>query len=297
MLGSKMRVLIFGASGMLGHKLYQQMKTDFEVFATTRSDFDSIGPFVIFDRSSLIENIDVLDIESVRFAIERSKPDVVVNAVGLVKQLSESEDVFKTLSINSVFPQRLAALSNEFGFRLITVSTDCVFSGDKGNYSENDIADANDLYGISKFLGELKDENCLTIRTSIIGRELTTSHSLVEWFLSNRGKNVKGYVNAIYSGFPTITLAKIVSDIITEHLELNGVYHVSSDPINKFELLRLLNKYYRANAVIEPFEGFAIDRSLDSSAFRKATGFSPVFWEQMIEQMAADPAPYDKWKE
>ena len=292
-----MRVLIYGAGGMLGHKLYQQLKSGFEVFATTRKDFDSIGRFGIFDRDSIVEKVDILDIKSVRSAIERSKPDVVVNAVGVVKQLPESEDVIKTLSTNSVFPQRLASLSSEYDFRLITLSTDCVFSGEKGNYSENDIADASDLYGISKFLGEVKEKNCLTIRTSIIGRELTTNHSLVEWFLSNRGKSVKGYVNAIYSGFPTIVLAKIVSDVITEHTELNGVYHVSNESINKFELLCLLNKYYRADAVIEPFEDFAIDRSLDSSAFRKATGFSPVSWEEMIEQMAADSTPYDTWKE
>ncbi|MBK8467137.1 MAG: SDR family oxidoreductase [Chloracidobacterium sp.] len=291
-----MRVLIFGASGMLGHKLYQQLSTDFEVFATIRLGFDSISKFGFFDRKSIVENINVLDIESIRSAIENTKPDIVINAVGVVKQLPASEDVINTLSVNSVCPKRLAVLSSEYHFRLITLSTDCVFDGKKGNYVETDNPDANDLYGISKFLGEQTGDNCLTIRTSIIGRELTTGHSVVEWFLSNRGKNVTGYVNAIYSGFPTIVLAKIVSDIVTKHPELNGVYHVSSDPINKFELLGLLNKYYQANVVIEPFEDFVIDRSLNSLSFRKATDFSPLSWEKMIEQMAADPTPYDKWK-
>ena len=244
----------------------------------------------------ILENVDVSDLDSSRAAIEKIKPDVVINAVGVVKQRPESEDVIKTLSINSLFPQRLAELSREYNFRLITVSTDCVFSGDKGNYSEDDLADARDLYGISKLLGEVKDDNCLTIRTSIIGRELASAHSLVEWFLSNRGNAVKGYLNAIYSGFPTIVLAEIISDIITNHAGLNGVYHVSSDPINKFDLLGLLNKYYQADVVIEPFEDFVIDRSLDSSAFRKATGFSPLGWEHMIEQMASDPTPYETWK-
>jgi len=291
-----MRVLVFGASGMLGHKLYQRLKTDLEVVGTIRSDFNSVNKFGVFDKDSIIENIDVTDFDVVRDGIRNSKPDVVVNAVGIVKQLPESQDAVNTLNINSVFPQRLAALSSEFGFRLITLSTDCVFSGDKGNYSESEFADARDLYGISKFLGEVNERNCLTIRTSIIGRELTTGHSLVEWFLSNRGKTVKGYVNAIYSGFPTIVLAEIISDIIKNKVDLCGVYHVSSDPINKFDLLCLLNKYYEADAKIETFEDFVIDRSLDSSAFREIFAFTPVSWEQMIEKMATDPTPYDAWK-
>ncbi len=291
-----MRVLIFGAGGMLGHKLYQQLKSQFELFATVRSDFDSISRFNLFDRNSIVDNVDIRQPDLVKAAIERIKPDAVINAIGVVKQLPESEDVITTLNINSVFPQRLASLSSEYNFRLITISTDCVFSGEKGNHSEKDIPNARDLYGISKFLGEVNGDNCLTIRTSIIGRELGTAHSLVEWFLGNRGKKIKGYVNAIYSGFPTIVFSEILSDIIANHPDLRGIYHVSSDPISKFELLKLLNKSFDADVEIEPFEDFVIDRSLDSSAFRKATGFSPPSWEKMIEQMTADPAPYETWK-
>lgn len=187
-------------------------------------------------------------------------------------------------------------LATDCGFRLITLSTDCVFTGEKGNYTEDDFPDARDLYGISKLLGEINNNNCLTIRTSIIGRELDSAHGLVEWFLSNRGKTIKGYLNAIYSGFPTIILAEILSGIIADSPRLQGIYHVSSDTINKFELLGLLNKYYKANAVIEPFEDFIVDRSLDSSVFRQATGFSPLTWEQMIEYMVSDPTPYETWK-
>lgn len=291
-----MRILIFGASGMLGHKLYQQLRSRFEVVGTIRSSFDSISRFDLFEENSIIENVDVLNIESVRRAIEKIKPHVVINAAGVVKQDPASEDVVRTLSINSVFPQHLGELSQHFGFRLITISTDCVFSGAKGNYTEADIADASDLYGISKFLGEVRRNNCLTIRTSIIGREITEDHSLVEWFLSNRGKAVYGYVNAIYSGFPTFVFSEIISTIIFDHPKLCGVYHVSSDPINKCELLSLLNKNYGAGVMIEPYEDFVIDRSLDSSAFGHATGFSPLPWEQMIVQMAADPTPYEEWK-
>lgn len=281
---------------MLGHKLVQILGAKFEVWGTIRGEFAGVERFGIFDRDRTIERIDVTDIASVRRAIEIAKPEVVINAVGIIKQLPASEDVVQTLKINSVFPQRLAGLSHQYEFRLITISTDCVFSGDKGNYSEVDTPDARNLYGISKLLGEVKGDNCLSIRTSIIGRELATAHSLVEWFLSNSGKTVQGYVNAIYSGFSTVVLAEVLSKIIADHPELQGVYHVSSKPINKFDLLSLLNKYYQANVTIEPFEDHVIDRSLDSSAFRDTINFTPPDWEQMIEQMAADPTPYETWR-
>ncbi len=281
---------------MLGHKLVQILGAKFDVWGTIRHEFAGIERFGIFDRDRTIERIDVTDTGSIRRALEIAKPDVLINAAGIIKQHPESDDAVRTLRINSIFPQQLAELSREFKYRLITLSTDCVFSGKKGNYSEADIPDAQSLYGVSKLLGEVNSDNCLTIRTSIIGRELASAHSLAEWFLSNRGKTLNGFVNAIYSGFPTVVLAEILSGIITDHEELHGVYHVSSDPINKFDLLNLLNKYYRTNIDIVRFEDYVIDRTLDSSAFRKTTGFSPPAWEQMIEKMAADPTPYETWR-
>jgi len=291
-----MRVLVIGGTGMLGHKLVQAFGDRFEVWTTIRGVFSDVERYGIFDRDRVIENIDVTDLESVRTAIENARPDVVVNATGIIKQVRESEDSVLTLKVNAVFPQRLAELAMEGGFRLITIGTDCVFSGDKGNYAEADVADARDLYGTSKLLGEVSYDNCLTIRTSIIGRELAGAHGLIEWFLSNRGKSVKGYVNAIYSGFPTVVLAEILSDIISDHPELSGIHHVSSDPISKHDLLHLLNEHYRANVQIEPFEDYVIDRSLNSSAFRNATGFLPQSWNAMIKKMAADPTHYDTWR-
>ncbi|HEV8592767.1 MAG TPA: sugar nucleotide-binding protein, partial [Pyrinomonadaceae bacterium] len=200
------------------------------------------------------------------------------------------------LTANSIFPQQLAELSADLGFRLICIGTDCVFQGTKGRYTEDDPADALDLYGRSKYFGEVAGENCLTIRTSIIGRELQTSHSLVEWFLGNRGKTVNGYVNAIYSGFPTIILADIISDLILNFRDLNGLYNVSSEPINKFDLLKLINDAYKAEIEIKLFEDFHIDRSLDSSKFSHATGFKAWPWKEMIKIMADDPTPYDVWR-
>ncbi len=288
--------LIFGANGMLGHKLVQSLGAKLEVWTTIKREFSEVEHFGIFERLRTIEMVEVTDIGSVRRAIETAKPDVVINAVGIIKQLPESEDAVRTLKINSIFPQRLGDLSREYGFRLVTISTDCVFTGKKGKYAETDVPDADDLYGISKLLGEVKNERSLTIRTSIIGRELAASHSLVEWFLGNRGGFVRGYVNAIYTGFPTIILAEIIANVILDHPRLNGLYHVSSDPINKFELLYLLNKYYQASVTIEPFGDYVVDKSLDSSVFRRETAFLPPEWEKMIERMASDTTPYDTWR-
>ena len=279
---------------MLGHKLVQNWQGNFDVWTTVRGEFEQYEKFNIFEKQKTFEKINVEDIEKVEKTVSQTKPDVIVNAVGVIKQIQTSKDVVKTLQINSIFPHQLADISEQYGARLINISTDCVFNGEKGNYKETDVPNAYDLYGKSKNLGEVERKNCLTLRTSIIGRELETSHSLVEWFLSNEGKNVKGFVNAIYTGFPTIVFAEILKDLIVNHKELEGLFHVSSEPINKYELLKLLKKAYKANIEIEPFEDFRIDRSLDSSKFRQAVNFRTQAWSEMIEKMALDSMPYKK---
>lgn len=289
-----MRILILGGSGMLGHKLVHKWSERFELWTTLRSELHTYDEFKIYNKQNTFQNINVEDINSVEKVIRQVKPDVIINAVGLIKQLPTANNVIQMLIINSIFPNQLTELARKYRARLITISTDCVFRGDKGNYLETDESDARDLYGKSKNLGEIIGENCLTIRTSIIGRELKTAHSLVEWFLANRGGKVKGFVNAVYSGFPTVIMADILSDIITNHQELSGLYHISSDPINKFELLQLINEAYNSRTEIEMFEDFKIDRSLDSTKFRKTTGFSPSSWREMVEQMAQDNIIYEK---
>ena len=180
--------------------------------------------------------------------------------------------------------------------RLIHFSTDCVFSGRKGMYSEKDDIDTTDLYGLSKYLGEVDGDNCLTIRTSIIGKELNTKNGLFEWFLSNDGGAVEGYTNAIFSGFPTIVLAEILVKIISGFPELSGVWHVSSDPISKFDLLKLIAIEYGLQINIKPFADFLEDRSLDSSRFRNETGIIPPKWPELIRIMKEDPTPYTNWR-
>jgi len=289
-----MKILIIGGSGMLGHKLLQIWQNKFDVWTIVRENFQYYEKYKIYESDKTLDNINIQNINLLKEKIKQIEPDVVVNAVGIIKQVPLAKNVINTLLINSIFPHQLSELAEEFEFRLINISTDCVFSGEKGNYSESDLADAQDLYGKSKHLGEVVTGNCLTLRTSIIGRELETSHSLVEWFLSNRGESVKGFVNAIYTGFPTIVLADIMSNLIENHPDLCGLYHVSSEPINKLNLLRLINEAYQAKIEIEPFEDFIIDRSLNSQKFKEATGFEPTNWIEMIKKMAADNAIYQK---
>ncbi len=291
-----MSILIIGGSGMLGHKLYQRLSTEFEVFATVRTDAASVERFGIFKSHAIFPGVDVTDIGSIRRVLEVVKPDCVVNCVGVVKQNPTLADKIRTLTINSIFPNQLAQLSAEFDFRLITISTDCVFDGKEGNYSESDEPNARDLYGLSKFLGEVSEGRSLTIRTSIIGREIATSHSIAEWFLAHRGGTVEGYTSAIYSGFPTIELADTIANLIKGFPDLNGLFHISSDPISKFDLLTLVNKYFKSNVSIKPSEAVIVDRSLDSTKFKTLTGFTSPDWETMIARMAADPTPYDSFR-
>jgi dTDP-4-dehydrorhamnose reductase len=303
-----MRILVIGANGMLGHKLYQRLSGRFEVFGSIRGEFASVERFGMFDRNTIIENVDGTDDRALRACLEQARPDYVINAAGVIKQVDAATDTLQNLLINAVLPHRLARLSQECGFRFITIGTDCVFSGKKGNYSETDQPDARDVYGMTKLLGEVASGgnasvneraasaatgNHLTIRTSIIGRELGSQHSFVEWFLANRGGSVKGYVNAIYSGFPTVVMADLIADLIEHHPDLCGLFHLSSDPISKYHLLQLINRHYDANVEIEPYEDYKIDRSLDSSEFRRATSFAPAPWDEMIAHMAADPTPYE----
>ncbi|MBX3294386.1 MAG: SDR family oxidoreductase [Acidobacteria bacterium] len=291
-----MKILIFGGAGMLGHKLVQVLGEHFDVHYTLRGLFGPVERFGILPKEKCIENVDVTSYNVIRVVIEDLRPDVVINAVGVVKQKPSANDVITTLETNSIFPQRLASLTSEFGFRLLTISTDCVFSGSRGMYSEHDVPDALDLYGQSKHWGEVAGENCLTIRTSIIGRELTSGHSLIEWFLGNESGSVKGFRRAIYSGFPTIVFADIIRRLIVDFPDLTGLFHVSSEPINKFDLLELVREAYSSNITLEPDDDLAIDRSLDSARFRSLTGFSPPTWPEMIRTMANDPTPYKSWK-
>lgn len=291
-----MRVLIFGAAGMLGHKLYQAFRGRHEVWGSIRQDASSYATLELFDPERLIAGVDAGDPATAVRALEQAEPQVVINCVGIVKQLAAARDPIASITINSLFPHRLARLCRDAGCRLIHMSTDCVFSGRKGAYTEDDLPGPEDLYGRSKLLGEVVGEGVLTIRSSIIGRELATSNGLVEWFLAQAGRSVRGYRRAIYSGFTTLAMARIISDIIDGQPGLSGVWHVSSDPLSKYDLLLLVRQAYGVEVGVVPDSEVAVDRSLDSSRFRAVAGFVPPSWPDMIREMAADPTPYDAWR-
>lgn len=287
-----MNVLILGATGMLGHKLVQVLPAHLSVTAAIRGSAAAFEGHPVLGDVELLGEIHAENFDSVVQALSRARPEVVINCVGIVKQRPEAEDPVTSIAVNSLFPHRLAILCEAVGSRLIHLSTDCVFSGNRGNYAEGDPADPVDLYGRSKLLGELHCEHCLTLRTSTIGRELRTNHSLLEWFLSQEGKSVSGYKRAVFSGFTTLALAGIISWIVRELPALSGVWHVASEPIDKFELLSLVKRVYGLDIGIEMDDKVVCDRSLNSDRFRQETGFVTPSWPEMIHSMYLDPTPY-----
>ncbi len=284
---------------MLGHKLYQRYRDRYDIWATFRRSFVSYAHYNLFDSNRIITGVDAFNIDTVTHTIAQVQPDVVINCIGIIKQLNEAKNPIISIMINSLLPHRVATLCRAAGARFFHISTDCVFNGHDGNYTEESPSNAEDLYGRSKFLGEVTYPGCLTLRTSIIGRQLRTTSGLIEWFLSHRaatGGQVRGFTKAIYTGFTTQVMADIIADLIDNHGNLSGMYQVSSDKINKYDLLMLAKQGYNMDINIEPDDQVRVDRSLDSTRFRAETGFRPPTWAQMIQEMAADPTPYDEWR-
>lgn len=294
---SSVKVLVLGASGMLGHKLVQRLPGHgFDTWAAIRSDPSEFSRYRIAQPDRILGGVDATRPETVLKAIEATEPDAVINAIGVIKQRKESELAAHTIEINSLFPHRLYDLCRRSGARLVHISTDCVFEGRSGGYTESDPADARDLYGRSKVLGEVVSEGAVTIRTSIIGRELVSSHGLLEWFIANAGGAVRGFVNAYFSGFTTEALTDVIAERVLSRPDLEGLYHVASGKISKFELLSLVNERLGLGISIEPDESLVIDRSLDGSGFAEATGFNAPSWKEMIDDLAEDPSPYKEWR-
>ena len=287
-----MKVLVLGGSGMLGHRATAELAGHFLTMATSRAPL----PPAVAGRVHNVAGIDATTFEAVRKVLEEQRPETVLNCIGIIKQAAAATMPIPSIEINALFPHRVAEVCRSIGARLIHISTDCVFSGRKGMYREGDFPDADDLYGRTKFLGEVGGEGALTLRTSIIGRELAGASGLIEWFLSNRGGEVAGYSEAVFSGLTTAELSRVIVRVIEQHPDLTGVYHVSAEPISKLRLLELANAAFGANVRISPSSALRIDRSLDSSRFRAATGWLPPTWEAMIREMAADPTPYDEWR-
>ena len=279
---------------MLGHKLWQCFSPRFDTYVTFRANPENYASAGMFDCSRMFGGLAADDIEAFDELLQETKPAVVVNCIGIVKQDVAAKYPVTSITVNSLFPHKLAQVCERIDARVIHLSTDCVFSGRKGNYAEDDNPDPEDLYGRTKLLGEVQQRNCLTIRTSMIGRELSGAHGLIEWFLSQQGKQVRGFKRAIFSGFTTLALAQILAEVVDRHPNLSGLYHVSAEPISKFDLLTLVRDVYGVEVQIETDENFVCDRSLNSARFRETTDFVPPNWRDMIQRMHDDPTPYEK---
>ena len=282
---------------MLGHKLVQRLAAQgLTVFGTMRSSSlpdTSAARLALGAAHKVLPDVDVLRDDALQAAIATADPDVVVNAVGVIKQIDMAKDPVTSISTNALLPHRTAAFCKQRGARLIQFSTDCVFAGHKGPYAENAPTDAEDLYGRSKLLGEVSGTGCLTIRSSIVGRELRGRSSLVEWFLSQRGGQATGFAGALYTGLTTNVMSDLVGKLITDHSGLDGVWHVASEPISKYELLKLVNTHYKLGITLGRDDKFFCDRRLDGRAFGKRTRFIAPSWDTMVAEMHADPTPYD----
>ena len=282
---TKQKVLVLGASGMLGNAVvrYLVARGAHEVIGIVRSAHSAhLLPAEVRDR--IFEGGDVEDLDALVRMFDRHRPTAVVNCVGLVKQLDGAKDPLVAIPINSVLPHRLARLCSLIGARLIHISTDCVFSGTRGMYLEDDLPDARDVYGRTKLLGEVESSHALTLRTSIIGHELSGSQSLVCWFLSQEGA-IHGFSRAVFSGLPTVEIARIIDEYVLPNPQLCGLYHLSAAPIDKFSLLKLVAETYGKSIRIDEDPGIVIDRSLDSSRFRAATGYQPDDWPTLVRRM------------
>ncbi len=282
-----LKVLVLGVSGMLGNAVLRvfAQSDHYRVVGSARSAgvLRLLPPQL---REQVVCGVDVENTDSLVQLFTSARPDVVINCIGLVKQLAEANDPLAAIATNALLPHKLARLCALAHARLIHVSTDCVFAGTRGMYAEHDLPDAQDLYGRSKYLGEVNYPHAITLRTSIIGHELSSAHSLLGWFLAQAGP-VKGFTRAIFSGLPTTELARVMRDFVIPHAGLQGLYHVAADPINKFDLLQLIAQAYGKSTAITPDDNLAIDRSLDSSRFREVTGYRPPAWPDLVRQMQA----------
>ena len=280
-----MRILVLGGDGMLGHQLLKYFTGNHDVKVTLRRDLNDYKSFKLYSSENAYTGIDVRNNDRLVEVFSDFHPEAVINAVGIVKQRLESKYSIPSIEINSLLPHRLSVLCKASNSQLVQLSTDCVFSGKKGNYTELDESDALDIYGKTKFLGELHEEHCLTLRTSIIGLELSRRKSLIEWFLA-QNQSIQGYQKAIFTGFTTIEMSRIIENILVNHRGVSGLYNVSSHPINKYELLLQLKEKLKLDINIIADDTVKIDRSLDSSRFQTAFNYNPPSWEDMIDELS-----------
>ncbi len=290
-----MKILILGGTGMLGHMAYRVLSKHHEVYVTCRNSFkNTLILRSLVKKQNCIENVDALDIASLGKRLQELQPQVIINAIGIIKQKKAAKKPILSIKINSLFPNEVAQLADEINAKLIQISTDCVFSGNFGMYTESSPEDPIDLYGRSKLLGEVTYSPHLTLRTSIIGRQLQGDSSFFEWFLKQKNGSVNGFKHAIYSGLTTQALCQIIHQILTQCFQLSGLYHVASQPVSKYDLLTQLNLMMNLNVTINPDTQFCCNRSLDGRPFILKSAISIPSWENMLSQLVLDVPHYEE---
>jgi len=282
-----MRVLVLGTSGMIGSTTFRVLseRHDWVVYGSVRSETaKQFFPAQLAER--LLANVDVTNYDTLVDVFARIRPEVVINCVGATKHKTDGNDPLMAIPLNALLPHRLARLCEAVNARLVHVSTDCVFSGKQGHYTEDDLPDTDDVYGRSKALGEVDYPNAITLRTSTIGHELQSSYGLLDWFLTQQG-SCKGFKRAIFSGLSSMEFARVIRDIVIPQPSLHGLYHVAGPAIAKYDLLKLVAKVYGKAIEIIPENEFVIDRSLNADRFHVATGYQSPEWPELIESMHA----------
>lgn len=289
-----MKVCVLGAGGLLGHMLIRTLSESNDVYGTTRGSADqssTLAKFLPLDK--WIGSVDVSNMRSVEALFEKKPFDVAINCIGLIKQRDGRVSDDQMMQINAEFPHQLANIVNRAGAKLIHLGTDCVFSGSRGNYFETDEPNPTDIYGKSKLMGEINDNQNLTLRTSHIGRELSVKKSFVEWLISQKNRKINGFSHAIYSGLTTKELSQVIAKLLLCNSELVGLFHVSSTPISKLEIINKLNLLLELKLSVNPDSSVQIDRSLNSDKFQKLTGIIPQSWDAMLSDFCKDQKFYD----
>jgi dTDP-4-dehydrorhamnose reductase len=283
-----MRLVILGGSGMLGHTLWGRLSQRFpDTYTTIRKGIGDYGYDLLFESDRVVDHIDVMDLRMLEGALRVIRPDVILNCIGITKRREDPQNPIPSIVLNAILPHKLAKLAADVNTKLIHFSTDCVFDGKTGHYSDDAPTNATDLYGRTKALGEVTGNNVLTLRSSFIGKEIRDGTELLEWFLSQKNA-VRGFKNAIYTGVTTLELCRVIEKLLLDYPDASGLYNVSSEPINKFDLLRLIGEKMHRSVEIIPDESFHCDRSLDSERFRRDFGYTPPTWTKMVEELSQE---------
>ncbi|MBU2530038.1 MAG: SDR family oxidoreductase [Elusimicrobia bacterium] len=294
---SNKRILILGGAGTLGHKLWQIIPQKFpDTYVTVRKSKDFYAKTGLFSSEKVIELLDLRDFSQLEKVLNELKPDIILNCAGVTLRSKEAKDEVSNIAVNALLPNKLAEWCSNNNSRLIHFSTVCVFTGKDGNYNDESIPDAQDLYGRTKTLGEVNKPCALVLRSSFIGIELFGGMELLEWFLAQEGKTIKGFRKAIFTGLTTNYLAKVVCYLIENHPNLSGIYNVSSEIISKYDLLNLAKEAYKLDIKIEPEDKFECQRDLNGERFNKAIDFKCPSWKELMTEMAADTTPYKDWR-